>query len=385
VPGGYDPDMAQPTICHLIGSPVRGAPRVMMHQLAAAVDTSKYRTAVAFVREGADEAAAFGLPSMLPEFEALGVPVCVAGMERVWQLGGSRALDSFFRATHTRLIVSHLHRADAWNAALGWWGRAHSIRVLHITEDYWDPAVTGADALARAAEIAINRRCDRIVCVSTEIRDRVVDQLGADPDRVLWIPGGVDVDAFACDRAPFSGGGAPVVGLACRLDDSHKGLFDFVDAAAVVQRHRPDVRFVVAGDGPDAGEMRRRAAAAGVTIEFVGHVDDVAGLLASFDVFVQPSRREGTPYAVLEAAAAGRALVVTAVGGMRDVVTDGVSGRLVPQGAPQVLAQVLCDVVDDPDGARRMGAAAARRATDFSVQRMCERWEPVYDAVLAGD
>ena len=114
---------------------------------------------------------------------------------------------------------------------------------------------------------------------------------------------------------------------------------------------------MIAGEGAEREALAQSARDNGVgeTVEFLGEVSDVPGVLARADIYVQPSFQEGLPNAVLEAMAMGLPIVATRVSGNEDVVADGDNGLLVPPGDPDALAAALRRLVADPALALRMG------------------------------
>jgi glycosyltransferase involved in cell wall biosynthesis len=112
-------------------------------------------------------------------------------------------------------------------------------------------------------------------------------------------------------------------------------------------------------------------------------VKDVPGFLAGLDVAVLPSRAEGMSNAVLEYMAAGRPIVATAVGATPELIADGEHGLLVPPDDPARLADALDRLLRDPDLARRLGAAARRRARDrYGRAAMVRRFEAFYESLV---
>ena len=101
-------------------------------------------------------------------------------------------------------------------------------------------------------------------------------------------------------------------------------------------------------------------------------------MLGAMDLVVLPSIREGLPLSLLEAMAAGRPVAATRVGGMPEVIEDGVTGRLVPPADPAALAEAIAAILDSPRCAERMGAAGRARAQDFSDAAMLDRLSAVY-------
>ena len=211
----------------------------------------------------------------------------------------------------------------------------------------------------------------RPLVVYTSETDRARD--GRRPSRVVAL--GIDVERFASGK-PVLGG--TVVGNVARLAEQ-KGHATLLEAAALVRRRRPDVRFAIAGDGELRHELEQQAKELGDHVAMLGNRPDVPDLLASFAVFAYPSRFEGLCLAVLEAQAAGVPVVATPVGGIRETVVDGETGFLVPVGNAEALAERIVYVLEHPDDARRVADEARRRAQAFSVERMVAETLALYD------
>lgn len=156
-------------------------------------------------------------------------------------------------------------------------------------------------------------------------------------------------------------------------------------AARRIARHAPDVRFVLAGDGPLLSKVKGRAREMDLErhVAFPGICRDVGALLATATVCVLASRQEGFPNVILEYMAAGRPVVATDVGGVREAVLHGTTGLMVAPGDPQALADALMSVLDDPARGRAMGLAGQERAvSDFPVSRQVERITALYEMEL---
>jgi glycosyltransferase involved in cell wall biosynthesis len=155
-------------------------------------------------------------------------------------------------------------------------------------------------------------------------------------------------------------------------------------AHAALVRRGIDTRLVLIGSGPLEAQLRQQVADLGTAdkVLFAGSRDDVPRLLPGLDVFVLSSQAEGLPLALMEAMAAGLPCVSTAVGGVPEILTDDVDGRLVPPGNPDVLADVIAELAIDPGRRRRLGASAAVRAAAFDVEVAQRRIEAIYDRVL---
>jgi glycosyltransferase involved in cell wall biosynthesis len=164
-----------------------------------------------------------------------------------------------------------------------------------------------------------------------------------------------------------------------------KGHRYLVEAAARVLGARPEARFLIAGDGDLMEPLRARAQALGITdkLVFAGHRRDVPDVLGALDVFAISSLYEGTPLALFEAMAAGKAIVSTAVDGCREVLEDGVTGLLVPAADAEGLAQAILRVLGDD--ALRAGLSARARAVSrrYDVRTCVDQMQQVYEEVAA--
>jgi glycosyltransferase involved in cell wall biosynthesis len=141
-----------------------------------------------------------------------------------------------------------------------------------------------------------------------------------------------------------------------------KNLGMVLDIAAVV-RHRPDLRFVVVGDGPEEETLRRRVADERLQVQLLGHSDDIGSLLGAADLALLTSTWEARALVAQEALLAGVPLVSTRVGGIEELVDS--AAVLVPSGEAEEAARQLVALADDPDERRRLKNAGQRRAATW--------------------
>lgn len=213
---------------------------------------------------------------------------------------------------------------------------------------------------------------DRTVFLNREDRALFVERGIVRPDRAINIGGvGVHLPDYPVTPPPTS----PITFLLMARLLREKGVVEYVEAARLVKRSRPDVRFVLLG-GPDlnptgltedeVGQWVREG-----VIEWPGHVDDVRNWVARSSVFVLPSfYREGVPRSIQEAMAMGRPIITTDQVGCRDTVEPGVNGFLVPMRAVEPLAEAMLRFVERPNLIATMGAASRRLAEErFDVAR----------------
>ncbi|MEN0139107.1 MAG: glycosyltransferase [Rhodococcus sp. (in: high G+C Gram-positive bacteria)] len=205
----------------------------------------------------------------------------------------------------------------------------------------------------------------------------LVDDLHIPPGKIRIIHNGVDPAAFDPngDRAAAAQFGITrrdrVVGIlaALRPEKDHATL---LRAARLVVDELPAAKFLIVGDGPMRGDLERLAGELGIAdrVVFAGSRPDVRDLLTVMDVFVLSSYSvECFPMALLEAMAAGRPAVCTAVGGVPEMIAEGLTGYLVPPRSPQALAEKLLRVLSEPEKSREMGLAARTRVeSEFSLR-----------------
>jgi glycosyltransferase involved in cell wall biosynthesis len=232
----------------------------------------------------------------------------------------------------------------------------------------------------------IAARVGRCIAVSRDIARRLADGLHWRADKIEVIHNAVQTERFGSPadptlRASLAGGDSPIVLSVARLDPQ-KGHDVLLRAVA----ETPGVMLVLAGDGPERERLEALVSELGLRrrVLFLGRRSDVPELLAVSDVFVLPSLFEGSSLAVLEAMAAMRPVVATAIGGTDELIVDGESGLLVPPADPRALATVLRRVLAD----RRLRTSLGQKARDrveqrFSAAAMAERVAHVYEELLA--
>ena len=277
------------------------------------------------------------------------------------------------------------------------WCRRLGARILHACELYANIFGLPAAALAGVDVRIGNRRelvtpekswalltCQRlaygaahVVAANSSAAAAQLRREGVPASKIRIIGNGVDCDAFA----PHQVNGRPrrVVMVANLREE--KGHDTLIDAAPRILAMRPDVIFSIVGDGPLRETLRERVAARGLgrSFEFTGERHDVPALLAASDIFVLPSRSEASPNGVIEAMAAGLPVVASRVGGIPELVESGVSGVLVDPDRPATLADALVDLMDRPEWARALGAAARARVVErHGFDRMVAQFERLY-------
>ena len=260
----------------------------------------------------------------------------------------------------------------------------------HVLRGYFDPV---RSAGFRLLERWLARTSTALVAVSPQVRDDLV-ALGVAPrEKFAVVRLGVElderVDAGANGRVETRRllGIAPerfAVGWIGRMTGV-KRTDDVLLAFRRLRERGVDACLCLVGDGPDRDHVERRAHDLGVMRDtfFLGYQDSVAPFFSAFDAFVLPSVNEGTPVTAIEALASGRPVVATRVGGVPDVVRDGVDGFLVEAGAIDDLADRLARLAADPELRERMGAAGRERVLSrYAVDRLVDDVDRLYRSLL---
>lgn len=294
-------------------------------------------------------------------------------------------LVALVRARQARVLHVHGYAAaDFGRLAARLTGAA---LVLH--EHFADPRMPAYQGLA---DRALRGLTDRAIAVSGSTRDFLVRQRHVPENRVRLIWNGAPLDEFApvprersqaARRSLGIPGDVPVVGAVGRLS-AQKGHRFLLDAAARLAAGEPRVLFLLVGDGDQEPLLREQARALGMheRVVFAGHRKDVPDVLGAIDVLCISSTYEGTPLALFEAMAAGKAIVSTAVDGCREVLEDGRTALLVPPADAEALAGALARVLADGELAARLARAARAESEKYDIGRCVEQMQALYDEVL---
>ena len=236
-----------------------------------------------------------------------------------------------------------------------------------------------------------NRLTDVIVANSEAVRQDTLSQEHIASEKVMVIHNGIKMDCYQLpcnDRLRQSEGlvaKSPVVGVIANFIH-YKGHRYFFEAWATVARRYPNAVALLIGDGPDRSEFEAQVSSMGISqsVRFLGTRRDIPQLLALMDLLVHPSLEEGFSNAILEAMAAGKPVVATAVGGNPEAVLHGVTGLLVPPRDGHALAEAVLWLVEHPDEAAAFGRAGRERAAQhFDLRVMVRQYERLYERLVS--
>jgi glycosyltransferase involved in cell wall biosynthesis len=372
-----------------------GGPAIHVANLAAGLETRGYHTTLVA------GSLARGEDSMDFLAKRLGVAVVsVPELQREVSLlhdaRSVRHMTALIRRQRPHILHTHTAKAGAIaRAAALLAGSARPPIVVHtfhghVLKGYFGPAQT---ALFRQVERSLARSSDVLVAVSPEVRDELVEQRIAPLSKFSVIRLGIPLEDRLQDpsadldfrRLYGISTSAFVIGWVGRMT----GVKDTGSVLEIVRATRErgvDAVVCMVGDGPDRERLEQLAHDLGIVRSsyFVGYQSDVAGYYRLFDAFVLPSVNEGTPVSAIEALASGTPVVANRVGGVPDVVTDGVDGFLVEPGDVESAADRLAELASDPELRARLGESGRREMFErYSVSRLVDDVDRLYRALLA--
>ncbi|MFL6246940.1 MAG: glycosyltransferase family 4 protein [Thermoanaerobaculia bacterium] len=309
------------------------------------------------------------------ELRASGIPVTNLGARNLRDARAFRRLRRFVEENRIDLVHAHLTYSAVWSALLSRITGIPSVASLHVA-----PSATReqkktlrhrvmTDVRDRLMRFVLDRWSSAVIMVSDALRQTYLASGGLRAEKLRVVHNGIEVERFHRDRAET---GDARIAVTVSVLRPAKGIEVLLDAVRLL----PEVQFVIVGDGPMREEWQ---ASSPVNVQWTGFRRDVDAILAGCDLFVHPSLDDAFPTVLLEAMAAGLPVVASRVGGIPEIVEDGVTGRLVPPGDAQQLAAAIREVM----GNAAMGETAQRIARErFSTEAWIARLMRVYEEVL---
>ncbi len=369
-----------------------GGPSRHVILLTAGLNDERFHSTLIVGREDTHEGHLFD------EARAHGVePIRLASLRRdVHLLDDGRAflhLFRLFRQLRPQIVHTHASKAGALGRLAA---RCAGVPILvhtfhgHTFHSYFHPLLS---LLFRALERALARWTTRIITISPTLKEELIRYRIAPAEKIAVIPLGLELERFAeSDR--FRGELRRQLGLdreipiVCSIGrlapvKNHALL---LQAFVRVLQYRPEAHLLLVGDGelrPRLQAMSDRPPLCG-HVSFLGWREDLERIYADVDLVVNSSLNEGTPVAVIEAMAAARPVVATAVGGTPDLIRHGETGWLVPPKDPEALAARILYVLDHPEEATRVAQAAQAFAlAHFRADELIRRMRELYLTLLA--
>jgi glycosyltransferase involved in cell wall biosynthesis len=366
-------------IVHLRATNFYGGPERQLHEHAKALCDTTYEITIASFVEQSQR------PDLLQRAEVDGIKTFLLDVKSAYDFSAIKMIRNYLNENRTDIICTHDYRSHAigfrarrgtrcrWVAfSRGWTSESLKIKTYH------------------ALDKIIVRFATHIVAVSRAQKDKLV-RLMISGDKISVVHNAVDAAAVRAVRPvnlkkKFDFPENAYVVISGGRFSREKGQAFFVQAAVEAVKTDDRLRFVLFGDGPDLASMRRLVSSSGNDQKIIcpGFERNLLGCLADADCLVNPSLSEGLPNIILEAMAAGTPVVATAVGGVPELITDGLNGLLVPpQDAASLRAKIITLATDTDTG--RDIAAAARETVgkDFTFASQGQKLIDVYQRTLA--
>ncbi len=368
-------------ILHLIYSLYRGGAERVIESHLTLSRGGDYEFVVCSLTGGGD---------LIGRLEEMGAPVHLLDKRKRGNLGVIPRIIGLVR--RERIDLLHLHNASAalWGTMAAQLG---GLGVPIVRTEHRPFLPDALRVIYRLLYPSLTKRARRIICVCDAVRDSFADRFPTLADRFVTVHNGIRLEPFEdpppkdrCRKMFKLPNGVHLVGTVGRLVPvkNHLGL---VTAFGEIKKRVPDAHLAIVGEGNLKDIIVTHAGDLGIAdaVSILPVTSDIALFYRGLDLFVLPSHSEGLPLTLLEALAAGLPAVATDVGGIAEIITDGVNGLLVPATGGAGLAEKSIGLLLDRERASAMGAAGhetVRRR--FTAARMVEGIERVYEEVLGG-
>ena len=366
------------TVVHVIDGLGRGGAERLLSLYAPELVRQGHRVEVVVLqeRDGNPEAA---------RLAAEGIAVHLAPLRKLRNLGEMRRVIDRIGALRPTVIHAHLEAATLVAGLARWRLGIPAIATLHTLER--------PDGLNRHSlrlwlmQRVLSNAHDRVICLSPAIRD-IAARHGLGRAPLVALANGIplpaaDLPARGMRQSFGIPTGVPLIATVAVLRPP-KGIDILVAAMPAIRAAVPDARLLIVGDGSERARLEEMAARPDLAgaVSFAGYRDDVADILREADLFVLPTLWDALPTMVIEAMAASLPVVASRVGGLPDMLRDGIEGALVEAGRPDALAAAIIPILRDPVLRAAMGKAARLRAEqEFSLQGQVGRLAALYDEV----
>jgi glycosyltransferase involved in cell wall biosynthesis len=364
-------------VLHVIGALSPGGAERNLFYLAPQFARSKFRYGICCLTERGKFA---------DEVERLGVPVFELGFRKRYAVSTILRLAKMLKEMRVRVVHTHLFTCGVIGRIAAWRARTPVIITHEHGKTLWKKWHH------RFFERVAIRRTDLRIAVSTDIMNLRLKHEKTPPSKIRVVFNAVEPADFVVDdarraakRKELEIDNSFVIGTVGRLVKA-KSYDLLLEVAREVCSRKPEVRFVIVGDGPlrrllehtrDSLDLREK-------VHLLGTRADIPELMAAMDLYIISSRREGLPVALIEAMMAGKPIVATGVGGIPETLAHDRDGIIVAPGSKDALSDAILGLIDDPEKMRRIASNARRKAVvTYSPETVLAEIELIYRELLA--
>lgn len=298
-----------------------------------------------------------------------------------WDWKAAGRVRDLIKAHSVDILHTHGYKADVYGYSAAWPNRVALVATCHN----WPSRLPSMRAYAAIDRIAL-RGFDRVATASGPVAE-VLSRWKVPSHKLRTIPNGVDMQPYretSSELGAWSSIPEKLVGFAGRLVPDKGGALLLAAARTVLETY-PNAKFVFAGEGPARAEWEALATKLGIgtRVVFAGRRDDMAAFYKSLDLLVLPSYKEAMPMCLLEAMAAAKAVIATAVGAIPQLIVPGVTGLLFEPGDAGALSAAILRLLRDPELGRALGQHGRAHVTrHFSAEVVAQTYLGLYQEAL---
>jgi glycosyltransferase involved in cell wall biosynthesis len=363
-------------VLHLIGTLSPGGAERNLYYLAPHLQKSRLRYGICcLARRG----------QFADVVERLGLPVFELGYRKRHFFRTVLRLTRLLKEKRVNVLHTHLFECGLVGRLAAWLAGVPVIIVHEHGKTLWKKWYH------RLFERVAIHGTDLRIAVSKDIMGLRLELEKTPPSKIRVVFNVVDPVMFEVDdrtrrdkRKELGLDGRFVIGTVGRLIDA-KAYDLLLEVARQVCAVKPDVRFVLVGDGPSAAQLQdlRQQLGLAEKVLMLGQRGDIPELMAAMDLYIITSKREGLPVTLIEAMMAGKTIVSTAVGGIPDALSHNENGIIVEPGSKEALVKAVLKIMDDPETMQRLGTRAKATALmRYAPEQVLSQLETIYEELL---
>ena len=326
------------------------------------------------------------------DLERLGLPVDLVPIPNLRQPFNLFRILRYLRLHRPQLLHTQLEFADILGTVAAKLLGIPSVSTVHTLDIF--PEKKSAWGRMKLRWFLLGKFCDRVIAVSEKTRLHYLQSGGLHPDKVITLYNGVDISRFKNTdasqaaktkqalRLPLNS--RVIITIAVLREP--KGIQFMIEALPAILEQFPDVHYLIVGDGEYSAALTELVTALAIKnhVTFAGHRTDIPDLLACSDIFVLPTLKDALPTVLIEALAAERPIVASDVGGVPEIIENGVNGLLVASGDPSKLAEACLRLLKDNELSRQIVLAGSKTVQQrFNINAQIEQLSRMYEELTS--